>query len=343
MYIVEQIKNDLKPCIRKSAARVLYLDAIKLFSGFLIVFYHLAYYRLDYNFTLGAPYLPNANRIIMCFASCSVPLFFMVNGALMLHKKRDWKYIYYKAAKIVVLALVWGWTGFPSWFLFTMAVLYGLIPVLQYAEKRIPILYYAMLIMIFCYPYIYNFLVFVLKALSITTITIIGKVIDFSGLSVTGGHRIYSLLYFCLGNLIYRTNRKIHPAVCVTLGVIGWIFVVFECAAYTNFSSAMHDGVNNAFPTVGALLLSVGVFCWMKEHEEKCQKLKRLLGTCSGEIFGIYVFHMMAISWLDKLGVLGFEIGIPSAVVISITNIVICIFITKVIKRIPGICFFVGI
>ena len=48
--------------------RVVWVDFIKILSAFLVVFYHLAFNKLDYGFTgLDAYYLPNFNRIFMSF------------------------------------------------------------------------------------------------------------------------------------------------------------------------------------------------------------------------------------------------------------------------------------
>lgn len=86
-------KNEVKQLFMprdmiQSKARIEYIDFLKVLAAFFTVFYHFAYYKLDYGFNVAQSfYFPNISRIIMCFASCCVPIFFMVNGALLFSKK----------------------------------------------------------------------------------------------------------------------------------------------------------------------------------------------------------------------------------------------------------------
>lgn len=145
MYAGSTILKRKERCVvtehqKSLGRRVLYLDWLKLIAAWLVVFYHLSFYRLDYGFVPGMAYWPNLNRIAMCFAACSVPIFFLVNGALMFHRHRPWKEPVLKASKILVLILVWYLADFPYWFIRTLIILYLLFPILQWLRERYPML-----------------------------------------------------------------------------------------------------------------------------------------------------------------------------------------------------------
>lgn len=165
--VVSELQN--KPSERGSK-RVQYLDWLKLIAAWLVVFYHLSYNRLDYAFSQGEVYLPNLNRILMCFASCSVPVFFLVNGRLMFHRHRPWKEPVLKACKILALIVIWYPAHFPYWFFRTLIILYLLFPILQLLRERFPVLLRLLCLAVCVMPFGYNFLLMCLKGLALADV-----------------------------------------------------------------------------------------------------------------------------------------------------------------------------
>ena len=311
--------------------RVLYLDFIKFLAAFLTVFYHLAYYNLDYGFTAGQAYMPNLSRIVMCISSCCVPLFFLVNGSLMFSRQRSIKDIYLKALKIAFLTLLWSFLDFPSWFFNTLCVLYLLFPLFQLIKTKSQKLYNLICLLVFLLPFVYNFAVIFLKLFSVGNIELFGITLPLGALSRTGLATMYSILYFLLGPIL-RTSKKSPLLVDLLLIFGGLGLVVFECVAYTNINGAMFDGVNASFPTVGALFLSTGVFLLSKKFSFK-SLAKPLLFVGSG-IFAIYISHSFIIN----------HIPFPykeSLIVSLIVALLICIVgaaIGKFASKIPFVC-----
>ena len=227
--------------------RVRYLDWLKLIAAWLVVFYHLAYYNLDYGFVSGAVYRPNLNRVLMCFAACSVPIFFLVNGALMFQRHRPWKEPVLKACKILALIVIWYFARFPHWFFRTLIILYLLFPVLQFLRERYRWLLKLLCAAVLLMPFGYNFLLMCLKGLALADM-----VPDWTGsMKVTGCFTMYSVLYFCMGPDLVKCEKWPLRRCLAWIG-IGWTLVVAECVIYTNMYQAVWDGVNAAFPTVGA-------------------------------------------------------------------------------------------
>ena len=311
--------------------RVLYLDFIKFLAAFLTVFYHLAYYNLDYGFVEGVTYYPNIARIVMCISSSCVPLFFLVNGSLMFSRQRSLKEVYLKSLKIAFLTLLWSFLDFPSWFFKTLCVLYLLFPLFQLIKTKSQKLYNLICLLVFLVPFVYNFAVIFLKLFSVGNIELLGITLPLGSLNRTGLATMYSILYFLLGPML-KASKKSPLIIDLLLLFVGLFLVVFECVAYTNLNGAMFDGVNASFPTVGALFLSTGIFLICKKLSFKAIQ-KPLLFVGSG-IFAIYISHSFIIKYLP----LPFK---ESLIVSLLGALVICLIgavIGKIASKTPFIC-----
>lgn len=314
--------------------RIVFLDFLKALAAYLTVFYHLAYYRLDYGFESGVFYIPTLNRIVMCFASCCVPIFFMVNGTLMFGRKRSWKDIYLKAAKILVLILIWSFSGFPSWFFKTMIVLYILFPCFQYFYRENRKIYLAICGTFFIFPFLCNLITLFLKGLNVKQVWFI----EVADLRTTGLFTMYSILYFLLGPLLLE--RKLSLKTGIVSGIVGWLLVVIECVVYTNINGVIYDGVNAAFPTMGALFLSIGCFTVAQYVDfSQCKKVVTILGNSA---LSIYIFHMAVINTSVKIAS-SFELNLFTALIGTVGVCCLSIIIGKILERIPIICWSVRI
>lgn len=320
------------------SGRNLYFDFLKVLAAFLTVFYHFSYYTLDYGFVAESTssYLPNVSRILMCFSACCVPLFFIINGALMFSRKRSIKDVYFKALKILILIFLWRFAGFPSWFFRTLFFLYLAFPLLQWLYTKHRKVIVALCVAVFIFPFLYNFVLTAIKGAGIEAITLPLCTINVSSLSVTGAATGYSLLYFLLGPIL-KEMKTPKPLLSVITILTGWALVVAECTIYTNINDTMYDGVNIAFPTVGALLLSMGVFTLAKNFT--FTKIQKPLGFISGGILHIYLMHVAFINLFSIM-----LHGLPSNLFLcylgSVVVFMLCVLVGKVADRIPVICWF---
>lgn len=316
--------------------RIAWLDFLKILSAFLVVFYHLAYFKLDYGFTSEvSSYIPNLNRIIMSFAACSVPLFFIINGALMFSKHRKIFDVYFKAFKIILLTVIWKIAEFPSWFFVTLAILYLLFPFFQFLWEKKRVLYIAIICVILLFPFVYNYMVLLIRVLDIQVI--FGY--ETEGLSVTGFKTMYSIAYFLGGNCLMQCKRLPKPVLSLLMMVCGWICLITECICYTNLDGVVYDGVNASFPTIGAMLLAVGVYSLVQNIHFNSHVTKVIVWLSDG-ILPIYVMHQ----FVKKLT----RFIIPcntliTALICTIVTCLICILIGKIMKRIPVLCALVKI
>ena len=327
-------KKEIQSQDRKS-----YLDVLKIIAAFLTVFYHFAYYKLDYGFDLmQEAYFPNFNRIVMCFASCCVPVFFMVNGTLLFGKQRSWKNVYVKALKILVLTTVWSLIGFPSWFFKTLIVLYILFPIFQYMYTEKRWMYSAIILMVLVFPFGYNAIILILKmTVPDMIIHVLGRTVVIKDLSVTGLFTMYSIYYFLIGPVL--ASKKVPTIYGVVSSIAGLGLVVFECVSYTVINRTMYDGVNAAFPTYGALLLSLGLFIIAKNIIRKENKIVRLIKS---QILSIYLMHMPLIHVTGRL----FEftsLSLPMAIIGTLAILLLCTGVGQIVRRVPIFCWFVRI
>lgn len=330
------LRNEFMPSKRQKRNLIVYLDAIKILAAFFVVFYHFAYYKLDYGFFAGVNYTPNIARVCMSFGACSVPLFFMVNGALMFNKERTIKGVYFKALKLLFLVMIWSFTKFPSWFFKTMVILYLLFPVLQWLKQKHKQYLFLICIAVFVFPFLYNFLISLIKAKSIEFV----MGISISNLHITGAATMYALLYFIVGSILFELKKKISVYFGILSSMIGISMTVIECMIYTNINQEIYDGVNHAFPTIGALLLSIGV--WIIFENCSFSKFTNVITFLGGGVLPIYVMHSTIIRVITKVFCIDSLQLIPS-IIYTIGICLLCICAGKVLEKVPILCCLVRI
>jgi surface polysaccharide O-acyltransferase-like enzyme len=85
--------------------RIIYYDAIKCLAIFTMCFYHGN--MLEKNILENPSVVTYFYYFLQCFLSVCVPLFFMVNGALILNAKFDNKKNIRKIIKLIILLFAW--------------------------------------------------------------------------------------------------------------------------------------------------------------------------------------------------------------------------------------------
>lgn len=338
---------------------VLYYDLIKIVAAFMVCFYHLG--LLDVGTVSEAFYVPNINKLILNLCAMSVPLFFMVNGALMLRRPYSIKEIFLRFLKIIFLYYFWvlvlngigtlifqvEWIPLTEvlkgnrttisvhlWFLRTMAILTLLVPAMKKIyDQKSKILLYGLLSCVFVFPFLYNYFVLVVRWLQVDA---------FESLSVTGVFTMYSILYFFLGKIISdisakQTGKCKKYKVMAMISIIaGWLLVSAEVTLWSNLQGCVYDGVNSSFPTIGALLMAVGVFYLLSKIEhgpEGC--VRGLLKICAGNIMGVFIFHTVCVNFVLK--VIHRTVSVPAALIITLLIMLATALVTNVLKKIPVI------
>lgn len=266
----------------------------------MIVFYHLG--GIDYGtFESGHFYLPNLNKFFSAICAAGVPLFLMVNGALVIPKNLHWKQLLFKVFHLLFLFVFWKFVlhyliSFKLlaiedkmvhfWFLCTLSIVYLMSIVLQ----KFATLRHLVLVFLFLFPFCYNFLwnVVLFFAPSFDACTVVH----------TGFFTLYGVLYYYLGGSL-RT-RHTSSFYAIGLIVLGLLLVNFEVVAMSNYYHAIYDGVNSSFPTVGALSLSSGIFFLVKDVGVNEGILHQIVSFVGRNTMGIFIIHVLGIFLLRK-------------------------------------------
>lgn len=305
--------------------RILYLDLLKILAMFLVSFYHIGYYFLDYNFVSNVHYIPNLNRIIMNICAVSVPLFFTVSGSIALNKNYTNKQLLHKIFYLFILLIFWSiLIKFPRWFLITLIGLYIIYPILKYFFDNNKNIYYLIIAFFLIMPFIYNFIIFLGISFDI-------KKLNF--LTRTGFFTLYSVVYFSLGGVLYNLNKK-NPLLCIICFLFGLLLTTLEGYSYTNYNNAMFDNVNASFPTIGALIMCVGIFLFFKNININNINITNLITTISKNCFSVYLFHLPIWSTLNKFLNISF-MNLFQCMILTLIVDSIAIIISILIKKIP--------
>lgn len=90
----------------------------------------------------------------------------------------------------------------------------------------------------------------------------------------------------------------------------------------------MYDGANVTFPTIGALLLTIGIFFIVK----KCnwEKWSCILKILEDSILPVYLLHNLIITFLNKLIIIK-SLFLFSSVIGAVIVFAICVMIGKVV------------
>lgn len=336
---------------------VFYYDLIKIVAAYMVFFYHFG--MLDLGNITDTFYIPNFNRIILNLCAMSVPLFFMVNGTLLLRRTYCVKEAVLRFFKLFFLYYFWviviGAIGkcffqieqvpyldillgsrntvtVHLWFFKTIARLAILTPIFKWIydnDKRV--LLYGILGGLLIVPFIYNYFVLFANWFGIT---------PFNNLPVTGVDTMYSVLYFFLGKMIAdrsmnetgRCLRQKLLAVCCILS--GWLMTTVEVTLWTNLNGIIYDGVNSSFPTLGALFMSVGAFYLFSKIDIEMKGFSgKVFTLCADNVMGVYIFHPIVVQVFSRM--IGNNIGLLLKSFIILVLMITLAGITALIKKIP--------
>ena len=276
------------------------LDIIKGFAALLVCMLHLL--RVDFGSVIpGEIYFPNLSKIIYGLCACSVPLFFFVNGYLVGFRQNKPGQIFRKIVNLFKLRIVWGgiigaimciilkrtytFSNFKEltfylWFFEALIIVYVFLLVwdkIKYSKWSI-----AIPIVLFMVPFCSNFIGLVLTFLDHT-------LPDFWG--HTGFFRLYGIFYFILP--FYLKGRTLTVSWAIVSVIIGLDIIKLEVYVWSNIYGVVYDGMNACFPTIGALLMTLGFFSLFtaKMYNEQ-NKIVQYVAWLGRNCMGIYIFHI---------------------------------------------------
>lgn len=309
-------------------SRFINIDLIKIIAMFMVVFYHVSYYRLDYGYcSTDSNYIPNVNRLLMNICSISVPLFFISSGYCIFSKPLShWKKTLKKVSTILILSLFWNIIcPFPWWFFVTLSSLYILAPVISFLEEKYPIILKSCIGIVFLSTFVWNELSVISKHLSIHF---------FSDLPRHGLFTLYSIVYFYLGKCLITC--KLSYKYAFVLFLLGFLLSIFDTVILTQFHHAIFDGVNQSFPALSALMMSISVFSVSMQIKIRfTDKILNIINFFASGCLSVYIFHL----YIHKLIIMyiydASRYSITTSLVVSILVMLTALTLGGIMRKTP--------
>lgn len=324
------------------------LDILRIISMVLVIVIHVANYYCRAFYDINAFSYFGA-VVFNSVARVSVPIFFMISGALLLNKDYDvkknkkrickniitliiftivyllWDYLYMNKTNINIIGLITSPERKMLWFMYAIIALYISLPFIkamvngmdEYLDKL-----FVKLWLLLCG------VVYLLKScLSLD--------LDYL-VPIVGG--TYYLGYFVVGYLIYKyqdnLKMKIKPMIWIIIFALSsliTIFLTFVISLYkqTYFSSLL------AYRSLFIMLSSIAVFALVYFNIKA--KESKSISFLAKHSFGVYLVHGFLLNVLMNL--LPYKdinslIGVPICVIILLVGSLI---IVMILKKIPVI------
>ena len=279
-----------------SNGRIFGYDALKALAAFFVVLYHVG--MVDLGYKEGSYYYPTFVQEIWLLCACGVPLFFMVNGALTVKRRYDFKRTITKSARLVFVGTFWAvvvmclfslrehnWEHFNFrmigyyWFLFSLAMIY----LINYLLSRLPNwCRWAVVAILLVFPFATNLAWDIVILKNPQTSLVEWR---------HGAFTLYGLVYLYVGD--YLSRRHIVRWIPVLCAIIGMMLLSIETIAVVNRTHCQFEGGNYCFPTFGALLLSIAIFLSVKDWNPQSETVIRFISFLGNNALGIYIFHLI--------------------------------------------------
>jgi surface polysaccharide O-acyltransferase-like enzyme len=307
--------------------RTSYYDNIKFLAIIMVCIYHFNGLNTDIlTYKNLSTYI---NYLFQGSLSICVPLFFMVNGALLLNRPLKLNEHFKKTGTIFILVNVWSvilllalapicgdhysfkqflkavWflkleRNNHLWFLKTIISIYLLFPLLKlsYDQQGKKVFYYICFIFFF----------FSFANVSLTSIINIADYLfgfgylktdnfEFFPLINPFGHYFYSFFYFSLGGLLsvqIKDNRiKIRSGLLIAIFFCFIFMLFFYGVMMTHTLNKVYDTVWNGYDSIMALAMSTAAFILCSRISYSNDKALHVISLISRNTLGIYLLHVL--------------------------------------------------
>jgi surface polysaccharide O-acyltransferase-like enzyme len=314
-------------------ARSIHLDLLKTIAIFLVCFYHV---KLEITGQSGyRNYNEYINYFINGVAAVSIPIFFMVNGALLLSRDYDFEKHLYKTIKLFVLVYVWGsltlafymyalsdqysLSGFlwalwdlkvgrinHLWFLKTMVLIYLLFPIIKTLfdnpdKKNIILL--SSLLFVFSFGNLFlNWAINIARFVGGFEGFDIAKNdrFDFFRTINPFGSHFFSVFYFILGGYLADKIRKgvrISSGTLLAGFLVSWLLLFLYGIMRYKQTGHYYDIVWEWY-SMPTLIMSLSAFLLMRNININNSRIAHFISVIGKNTLGIYLIHVLIDAWL---------------------------------------------
>jgi surface polysaccharide O-acyltransferase-like enzyme len=309
----------------KAKNRIFYYDGIKTLAIYLVCIYH--YNNLDYNIIDSRDIGVYLNYYFYGIPSMAVPLFFMVNGALLLNKSYKLESHLRKIVYLYILFFVWSaislivfipiegtsyslkefltsWfylkqgTSNHLWFLQALIAVYLLFPFLKIIydlPQRKLLKLFSFIIFVFSFGNLFLNSVFNVVEFIFGFNYFKGDPFNLFPVINPFGNYYYAFFYFILGGIISDkvANRKNNVSIRVLLIIFSTaLFLLFLYGVLmTKSNNVFYDTVWNGYDSIMTLTMSTSVFLFFSKLSYKNRIINRFLVMIGSSTLGIYFVH----------------------------------------------------
>lgn len=352
--------------------RILAYDLLKAIAIYLVCLYHFG--TIDYSFNTNeiTPYTAYFNYFIYGLSSIGVPIFFMVNGALLLNRSYDLKKHLRKTLSVGILLLFWSaftlviasskqnvhysFSEFFKtiynlkssslqhlWFLQAIIYIYLMFPIIKavYDRNEAKLSTY-LLLLIFVFTFgmallqaLVNMIGYFLKVDAMKTMTMQPY---YSWLNPFGVYFSYALVYFLLGGLLVKNNNsvKVNKATIVILFFACWCLLFLFGLMQTDSTGLVYDTVYKGYNSIMVLVMTTCIFLYFLKTTFNKNKVANFITIIGSNTLGIYLVHvpvgMMITGYYYKLSLSKYLI---SDLLYALLIIVLSLMVTLLLKQIP--------
>ncbi|HEY4784447.1 MAG TPA: acyltransferase family protein [Bacteroidales bacterium] len=344
-----------------------YVDLLKTIAIFFVLIYHFSIINID--FIHNEDWTCYLNYYLKSILSTCVPLFFFVNGGLLMNKSDlDIKKHVRKVIKIILLTIVWGIITLillslikgehltfneiiggaffhkqgrikHLWFFEAMVVIYIFYPLLFNTIKTSPKAFYFFAAAVFIFTFLNTFIGEFAKLISVTL-----KVFEstnfesknyFSEFNALRGIYGYSIGYFILGGILFNYQKQVRTQKAMILSIVLLPISMGLLVLYgVKVSESQHkiwDTVWNGYDSIFTCINVILLFTLSLyyKHSGTFGKIVRIIAENS---LGIYLIHLIIKPIITSAIPLSGTLG---TLVFAVSSLFLSLFIALTIKKIP--------
>ncbi len=357
------------PARNRPDGRILFVDVMKSLAIFFVLSYHATNYSFDFlrewdNHTVYLRYF------YQTLLSCCVPLFFFVNGYLLLNRDLDLKKHIRKILRLILLTGAWAVLdtfflllirgGFSSlreflrgeewregwinhlWFIKALIVVYLPFPLIKAAyDKRRDAFYFftAVAAILTIGNKFINLSASVAARLLLSKNTFYSRN-WFDGLNLFQGTYGYSFVYFCVGGMAEgirsRLGRLGKTWVCLGILLLSMTSLCAVGVTLSRIKNELWDPVWGGYDTVFTFLNVICIYALSAKYEGRGDVLRRAFSVVSANTLGIYFCHglynYLLLRHLERVGWAG---GVPGNLLITALLLLTSLATALLLRRIP--------
>lgn len=345
-----------------------FIDLLKASAIFFVVIYH--FNNLKINFLGTQSTVSYFHYFFKSILSTCVPIFFFVNGALLLNKDFNLKKHISKIVHLTILTIVWGiltlfvlmfvkneYMSLPEfakglwnlkqgwinhlWYLPALVVVYIFFPLIKSTYDHNSNNLYFFLIIAFFMTFGNVFLsncVNIIKFIMHKDNLIINYNY-FNRFNAFRGIYGYSFVYFILGGLMLKHKKYFYKNKWTTIAIlsipISMIFHTVYGILISKGNGKMYDIVWNGYDTISTLCIVMAFFI-LSLHYKGENRFSRLIAIVGKNSIGIYFLHkiwgMIFIKYFRQLPL---SHNIVTNTFLGIFILLISLFSVLILKKVP--------